>query len=237
MLWAGLASAAVIGAPFLLAPDRIARLLRPLHAISPGVGRRAHRPAHGRARASSAPRRTCSAPASAAPCWCRRCSSASTSRSRTRIGLPLPVIAPGHLIVPCSFIVQMLPVSVNGFGVREAIFGFYFTRLGLPLDSAILAVVPRRGAHHALLGQRRRRLPDAPPAVRPPLNLRGGDEGPRRLDARLEHLADDVGRLVLRLVVGARLQLGEQAERHELHAGEDQQDAEQQQRPVADGLV
>jgi uncharacterized integral membrane protein len=27
---------------------------------------------------------------------------------------------------------------LNGFGVREATFGFYFTRLGLPLESALL---------------------------------------------------------------------------------------------------
>ena len=42
------------------------------------------------------------------------------------------------VIVPVSFIVQMLPLSVNGFGVREATFGFYFTRLGLPLESALV---------------------------------------------------------------------------------------------------
>jgi hypothetical protein len=42
------------------------------------------------------------------------------------------------LIVPISFIVQMLPISMNGFGVREATFGFYFSRLGLPLESALL---------------------------------------------------------------------------------------------------
>jgi uncharacterized integral membrane protein len=42
------------------------------------------------------------------------------------------------VIVPISLIVQMLPVSMNGFGVREATFGFYFTRLGLPLESALL---------------------------------------------------------------------------------------------------
>jgi len=40
--------------------------------------------------------------------------------------------------VPISFIVQMVPVSLNGFGVREATFGFYFARLGLPLESALL---------------------------------------------------------------------------------------------------
>ena len=32
----------------------------------------------------------------------------------------------------------MLPVSVNGFGVREATFSFYFARVGLPIESAVL---------------------------------------------------------------------------------------------------
>ena len=32
----------------------------------------------------------------------------------------------------------MLPVSVNGFGVREATFSFYFTRLGFPIESALI---------------------------------------------------------------------------------------------------
>ena len=42
------------------------------------------------------------------------------------------------VIVPLSFVVQMLPVSINGFGVREATFSFYFGRLGLPIESALL---------------------------------------------------------------------------------------------------
>ena len=48
-------------------------------------------------------------------------------------------IPAAHLavIVPVSFVVQMLPVSLNGFGVREATFSLYFTRLGLPLESAL----------------------------------------------------------------------------------------------------
>ncbi len=40
--------------------------------------------------------------------------------------------------MPISFLVQMVPVSVNGFGIREATFGLYFSRLGLPLESALL---------------------------------------------------------------------------------------------------
>jgi glycosyltransferase 2 family protein len=42
------------------------------------------------------------------------------------------------VIVPISIVVQMLPVSVNGFGVREATFSFYFHRIGQPIESALL---------------------------------------------------------------------------------------------------
>jgi uncharacterized protein (TIRG00374 family) len=52
------------------------------------------------------------------------------------MGVPVPMV---HLavLIPMSFVLQMLPLSVNGFGVREYIFGFYFARLGLPKESAI----------------------------------------------------------------------------------------------------
>jgi glycosyltransferase 2 family protein len=51
----------------------------------------------------------------------------------------IPVSA-WHLavIVPISFVVQMAPVSLNGFGVREAAFTFYFSRIGLPIESALV---------------------------------------------------------------------------------------------------
>jgi len=54
-------------------------------------------------------------------------------------GLAIP-LSFWHLavIVPVSFLVQMLPISMNGFGVREATFVFYFSRLGLPLEGALL---------------------------------------------------------------------------------------------------
>ncbi len=41
------------------------------------------------------------------------------------------------VIVPVTFLVQMLPVSINGFGVREATFALYFGRIGLPVESAL----------------------------------------------------------------------------------------------------
>ncbi|MEO7191061.1 MAG: lysylphosphatidylglycerol synthase transmembrane domain-containing protein [Vicinamibacterales bacterium] len=50
--------------------------------------------------------------------------------------IPIPV-AHLSMLVPLSFLVQMLPVSVNGFGVREATFSFYFAKLHLPLESAL----------------------------------------------------------------------------------------------------
>ena len=45
----------------------------------------------------------------------------------------------GHLaiLVPVSFIVQMMPFSLNGLGVREATFGFYLSQIGIPLESAM----------------------------------------------------------------------------------------------------
>ncbi len=53
--------------------------------------------------------------------------------------LKLPVTAWDlAVIVPLSLVVQMLPISVNGFGVREATFSFYFTRIGLPIASGVL---------------------------------------------------------------------------------------------------
>ena len=46
-----------------------------------------------------------------------------------------PVV--GSVIVPVSFVVQMLPVSLNGLGVREATFRLYFAQIGLPAASAL----------------------------------------------------------------------------------------------------
>lgn len=80
------------------------------------------------------------------------------------VSLSVPIAASQlAVIVPASFIVQMLPVSVNGLGVREATFGFYFAQLGLPLESGVLLslagaalVLPFSLAGSALYASRRR---------------------------------------------------------------------------------
>ncbi len=50
--------------------------------------------------------------------------------------VPIPFTALA-VIVPVSFLLQMIPLSINGFGVREAAFSYFFTRLGLSLSSAL----------------------------------------------------------------------------------------------------
>jgi glycosyltransferase 2 family protein len=41
------------------------------------------------------------------------------------------------VVVPLSFIVQMLPVSIGGLGVREATFVYYFKQFGDPVETAL----------------------------------------------------------------------------------------------------
>lgn len=52
------------------------------------------------------------------------------------LDVPLPVFL-GAVLIPVSLVVQMAPVSINGFGVREAVFAFFFRRFGLPTDAAV----------------------------------------------------------------------------------------------------
>lgn len=52
------------------------------------------------------------------------------------LAVPLPVLL-GAVLIPVSLAVQMAPLSINGFGVREAVFAFFFRRFGLPIDAAV----------------------------------------------------------------------------------------------------
>ena len=42
------------------------------------------------------------------------------------------------LIVPLAGLIQLLPLSINGFGIREATFTVLFGRVGVPAESALL---------------------------------------------------------------------------------------------------
>jgi uncharacterized membrane protein YbhN (UPF0104 family) len=136
LLWAGFGLGAIVATPALLMPESMTKLLQPLRVFhQEWVDERI-------ARLTDALTRFKETPAALAGCFAGAVIVqallvvfyVAIARS---IGIPIG-FAELAVIVPVSFIVQMLPVSLNGLGVREATFGFYFTRLGLPLESALL---------------------------------------------------------------------------------------------------
>jgi uncharacterized membrane protein YbhN (UPF0104 family) len=135
-LWAGFLVAAAAAAPAVLAPTGLGRVLRPLSVLHPTwVGERIEK-------LTSALARFRDRPGALAGCF-----AGAIFVQATLIAYYLAVVHALHVpvsvwdlavIVPVSFVVQMAPVSLNGLGVREATFSFYFTRLGLPIQSGVL---------------------------------------------------------------------------------------------------
>jgi uncharacterized membrane protein YbhN (UPF0104 family) len=136
VLWTGLGVAAVIGTPVLMMPDRFARLFQPLRRLHPEwVDERLERLTDALSRFREAPGALAGCFAGAVTVQALLVAFYLAIASSMQIPIGFTALA---VIVPVSFLVQMVPVSLNGFGVREATFGFYFTRLGLPLESALL---------------------------------------------------------------------------------------------------
>lgn len=142
-LWAGFFVAAAAIAPAVLLPSGVGRLLRPLTAAHPTwVADRIEK-------LTSALERFRRSPGSLVACF-----AGAVIVQALLVSYHLAVAHALHVpvtfwdlsvIVPMAFIVQLLPVSVNGFGVREATFAFYFTRLGLPVQSAVLVSLMATG--------------------------------------------------------------------------------------------
>jgi hypothetical protein len=135
-LWAGFLAGTVTTAPALLAPAGVGRLLQPLTVIHPEwVGRRIEH-------VTGALLRFRESPSALLGCFGGAVFvQAASVLFYTAVAYALHVNITAWdlaVIVPVSAVVQMLPVSVNGLGVREATFSFYFTRLGLPIESALL---------------------------------------------------------------------------------------------------
>lgn len=65
------------------------------------------------------------------------------------LSVSLPVFV-GAVVIPVSLAVQMAPISINGFGVREAVFVFFFGRFGLPADAAVALSLVATGLIMAL---------------------------------------------------------------------------------------
>lgn len=135
-LWAGFAAALLLAGAAVFVPGALPSILRPLRIVHPEwIDERL-------ARLGEALDRFRSAPGSLAGCF-----AGAIVVQVTLVGFYLAIARSMQIpigvtelafIVPVSFIIQMAPVSVNGFGVREATFAFYFDRLGLPLESALL---------------------------------------------------------------------------------------------------
>ncbi len=168
VLWAGFGVAAIVATPALLMPAGFMRLLQPLRVLHPEwVDERL-------GRMTAALSRFRETPAALAGCFAGAvvvqavlvAFYAAIARS---MAIPIGV-AELSVIVPMTLIVQMLPVSMNGFGVREATFGFYFSRLGLPLESALLvsfmgaALILIFSISGGVLYLLRKRQPKSPPS-------------------------------------------------------------------------
>ena len=134
-LWGGFLAATLVSAPAVIAPAGVGRLLQPLTVFHPEwVGDRIARITETLGRFRERP--TSLASGFIGAVGVQVVLVLFYQAVATSLNIPIPV---WHMavLVPVSFVVQMLPVSVNGFGVREATFSFYFSRLGLPIESAI----------------------------------------------------------------------------------------------------
>jgi hypothetical protein len=135
-LWAGLLLGAAAGAPAVLAPVGFGKLLRPLTVLHPEwVGGRIQALTSTLARFRESPGVLGATFAGAV--IVQALMVLYYLAVVNALGIPISVWDLA-VLVPVSFVVQMVPVSVNGFGVREATFSLYFSRLGLPIQSAVL---------------------------------------------------------------------------------------------------
>jgi hypothetical protein len=136
MLWLALAGGLAASAFAVLMPGVVARLLSPLRLIhQEWVGERI-----GRLTGALTKFRN-------APVALGTCLAGAVVVQAMLVGFYAAVVHSMHIpisawhlavIVPVSFVVQMAPVSLNGFGVREATFTYYFSRIGLPIESALV---------------------------------------------------------------------------------------------------
>jgi uncharacterized membrane protein YbhN (UPF0104 family) len=142
-LWAVFVIGAAAVAPAVLAPAGFSRLLQPLSILHPEwVGERIQK-------LTSALARFRERPAALAACF-----TGAVVVQALLVGFHLAVVYALNMpitlwdlavIVPVSFLLQMVPVSLNGYGVREAAFAFYFSRVGLPIQSALLVSLMATG--------------------------------------------------------------------------------------------
>jgi hypothetical protein len=135
-LWAGFLAGAAATTPAVFAPAGFAKLLRPLTVFhAEWVGNRITTLTGALARFGAEPGTLMRAFAGAIVVQCALVLFYSAVAYALHLDVPFWDLA---VVVPMSFVVQLLPVSVGGFGVREAFFSYYFHRIGQPIEDAVL---------------------------------------------------------------------------------------------------
>lgn len=136
VLWGGLLAGAALSLPVLLAPQLVHGVVAPIRRVHPEwIDERLDRLTSALVRFRRSPDAMVSCFGGAvAVQFTLICFYYALAR-----GLNIPIgFSHLALLVPVSFLVQMVPISINGFGVREATFGLFFRQIGLPLDAALL---------------------------------------------------------------------------------------------------
>lgn len=134
-LWAIGAVGLLVSFPAFVAPSVVGRLLVPLRALEhPWLDERARRFEHAFMRFREQPSALVLAFVGALLVQ----GGIVVFYTLTARGLAIPVpMMLAAVLVPVSLVVQMAPVSIGGFGVREAVFTYFFIRVGLPADAAV----------------------------------------------------------------------------------------------------
>jgi uncharacterized membrane protein YbhN (UPF0104 family) len=135
-LWAGFLAGAAATTPAVFAPAGFGRLLRPLTIFHPEwVGGRITTLTGALARFGEEPRALVMAFGGAVFVQLALVLYYFAVAYALHLDITLWDLA---VVVPMSFVVQLMPVSVGGFGVREAFFSYYFHRIGQPIEDAVL---------------------------------------------------------------------------------------------------
>jgi len=135
LLWLAFGVALAVGSAAVFLPNAVGLVLKPLRVIhQEWVGERINRLVGTLERFRTQPRSLMSCFSGAI--LVQAVLVAFYFAVARSMGIDVP-IADLAVIVPVSFVVQMLPVSLNGLGVREATFKLYFAQIGLPAASAL----------------------------------------------------------------------------------------------------
>jgi uncharacterized membrane protein YbhN (UPF0104 family) len=135
-LWAGFLAGAAATTPAVFAPAGFGRLLRPLTVFHPEwVGDRITTLTGALARFGEAPGALVAAFSGAIFVQGALVLFYFAVAYALHLDIAFSDLA---VVVPVSFVVQLLPVSVGGFGVREAFFSYYFHRIGQPIEDGVL---------------------------------------------------------------------------------------------------